>query len=173
MRIEIDCIRVPPPQLASSRVAARVKRGGHNVPRSDVLRRYKRGWTNFLEVYRPFRPCRFIQCSRTPHTVRVIHQQSTTPRLYIPRMEYARLETALLKDVTDDYYYGCHCTSCLHTARLSLSKLRAHLGGDYPLVKIRERLKCQICSSRKVTITFLGPHQKGGNLHHLFDKEAR
>jgi hypothetical protein len=86
---------------------------------------------------------------------------------------YARLETATLKDVTDDYYYGCHCTSCLHTARLSLSKLRAHLGGDYPLIKIRERLKCQVCSSRKVTITFLGPHQKGGNLHHLFDKEAR
>ena len=53
---------------------------------------------------------------------------------------YARLESALLKDVTGDYYYGCHCTSCLHTARLSLSKLRAHLGGDYPLVKTRERL---------------------------------
>jgi hypothetical protein len=33
-------------------------------------------------------------------------------------------------------------------------------------------LKCQICSSRKVTITFLGPHQKGGNLHHLFEKES-
>jgi hypothetical protein len=41
-------------------------------------------------------------------------------------MDYARLETSTLKDVTDDYYYGCHCTSCLHTARLSLSKLRDH-----------------------------------------------
>ena len=88
-------------------------------------------------------------------------------------MEYTRLETGTLKDVTDDYYYGCSCQSCLHTARLSLSKLRAHLSGDFPLVKIRERLKCQICSSRKVTITFLGPHQKGGNSYHLFDKEAR
>jgi hypothetical protein len=86
---------------------------------------------------------------------------------------YARLETATLKDVTDEYYYGCHCTSCLHTARLSLSRLRAHLGDDFPLLKIRERLKCVICSSRKVTITFLGPHQKGGNLHHLFAKEPR
>jgi hypothetical protein len=43
-------------------------------------------------------------------------------------MEYARLETASLKDVTDDYYYGCSCRSCLHTARLSLSKLRL---GEY------------------------------------------
>jgi hypothetical protein len=73
-------------------------------------------------------------------------------------MEYARLETALLEDVTDDYYYGCSCTSCLHTARLSLSKLRAHLGGDFPLRKIRERLKYQICSSRKVSLLRLaGP----------------
>jgi hypothetical protein len=109
----------------------------------------------------------------SPDTVRVIHQQSTILRLYILRVEYARLETALLKDVTDDYYYGCHGTSCLHSARLSLSKLRAHLGTDFPLIKIRERLKCVICSSRKVTITFLGPHQKGGNLHHLFAKEPR
>jgi hypothetical protein len=88
-------------------------------------------------------------------------------------MEYARLETAILKDVTDEYYYGCSCQSCLHTARLSLSKLRRQLGDDFPLTKIRERLKCQICSSRQVTITFLGPHQKGGNLHYLFDKESR
>jgi hypothetical protein len=86
---------------------------------------------------------------------------------------YAALETATLKDVTDDYYYGCSCQSCLRTARLSLSKLRAHLGDEFPLIKIRERLKCQTCSSRQITITFLGPHQKGGNLHHLFEKTPR
>ena len=52
-RIEIAYLRLASPQLALSRVAARVKQGGHNVSRSDVLRRYKRGWSNFLEVYRP------------------------------------------------------------------------------------------------------------------------
>jgi predicted ABC-type ATPase len=51
--IEIAYLRLASPQLALSRVAARVKQGGHNVARSDVLRRYKRGWANFLEVYRP------------------------------------------------------------------------------------------------------------------------
>jgi predicted ABC-type ATPase len=51
--IEIVYIRLPSPQLALSRVA-RVKQGGHNVTRADVLRRYKRGWVNFLEVYRPW-----------------------------------------------------------------------------------------------------------------------
>lgn len=86
---------------------------------------------------------------------------------------FARLETATLKDVTDEYYYGCSCQSCLRTARLSLSKLRAHLGDDFPLIKIRERLKCQTCGSRKVTVTFLGPHQRGGSLHYLFQSEPR
>jgi predicted ABC-type ATPase len=51
--IEIVYIRLPSPQLALRRVAARVKQGGHNVTRKDVLRRYSRSWANFLEVYRP------------------------------------------------------------------------------------------------------------------------
>ena len=51
--IEIAYLRLASPQLALSRVASRVRQGGHNVPRADVLRRFKRGWTNFLEVYRP------------------------------------------------------------------------------------------------------------------------
>jgi predicted ABC-type ATPase len=51
--VSIAYLRLASPQLALSRVAARVKQGGHDVPRSDVLRRYKRGWVNFLEVYRP------------------------------------------------------------------------------------------------------------------------
>lgn len=115
-------------------------------------------------------PLRCIQRVYSPTTVRVIQQQSTIPQRYISRVEYARLETATLKDVTDDYYYGCSCQSCLRTARLSLSKLRSHLGDDFPLRKIRERLKCEACGSRKVTITFLSPHQKGGNLRELFQK---
>jgi predicted ABC-type ATPase len=51
--IEIAYLRLASPQLALSRVSSRVKQGGHNVPRADVLRRFNRGWANFLEVYRP------------------------------------------------------------------------------------------------------------------------
>jgi hypothetical protein len=114
------------------------------------------------------------------NTVRVIQKQSTTALRYPSAMNpfnadlsnsptYATLETGLLKDVTDDYYYGCDCQSCSHTARLSLVKLRSRLGDDYPLKTIRGRLKCQQCKSRKVIITFLGPHQKRGSLQPLFD----
>jgi hypothetical protein len=88
-------------------------------------------------------------------------------------MDYPKLETALLKDVDDRFYYGANCSSCLHAARLNLSKLRAHLGDDYPVAKIRERLKCQLCGSKQVTVTYLTPAQCTGSLVHLFDKEAR
>ena len=37
----------------ATRKPARVKQGGHNVPRADVLRRYVRGWKNFETAYKP------------------------------------------------------------------------------------------------------------------------
>jgi predicted ABC-type ATPase len=51
--IEIVYIRLASPQLALSRIAGRVRQGGHDVPRTDVIRRFKRGWTNFQNVYQP------------------------------------------------------------------------------------------------------------------------
>ena len=52
-RIEIVYLRLRSPQLALRRIAARVRQGGHNVPRVDVVRRFSRGWRNFQETYRP------------------------------------------------------------------------------------------------------------------------
>jgi predicted ABC-type ATPase len=51
-RIEIVYLRLRSPLLALRRIAARVKQGGHNVPRADVLRRFDRSWTNFQQSYR-------------------------------------------------------------------------------------------------------------------------
>jgi predicted ABC-type ATPase len=34
------------------RITARVKQGGHDVPRKDVLRRFDRGWKNFETAYK-------------------------------------------------------------------------------------------------------------------------
>lgn len=51
--IEIVYLRLVSPKLALSRIEARVLQGGHNVPRVDVLRRFKRGWVNFRKVYQP------------------------------------------------------------------------------------------------------------------------
>lgn len=52
-RIEIVFLRLDTPALALTRIAARVRQGGHDVPYPDVLRRFERGWRNFENLYRP------------------------------------------------------------------------------------------------------------------------
>jgi predicted ABC-type ATPase len=51
--LEIVFLRVASTRLALKRIAARVKQGGHAVPKADVLRRFDRGWRNFESAYRP------------------------------------------------------------------------------------------------------------------------
>ena len=51
-RIEIVYLRLASPQLALKRIAARVRHGGHDIPKEDVLRRFDRSWRNFQTVYR-------------------------------------------------------------------------------------------------------------------------
>jgi predicted ABC-type ATPase len=46
-RVETVYLKLKSPQLVLRRVAARVRQGGHHVPRADVLRRYARGFRNF------------------------------------------------------------------------------------------------------------------------------
>jgi hypothetical protein len=88
-------------------------------------------------------------------------------------MEYAKLETAALAHVDDSYYYGAYCRKCKHSARLSLVKLRAHLGDTFPLVKVKDRLRCERCSSRQIVITFRAPNQRTGNVAYLFSQPPR
>ncbi|MGZ8899699.1 MAG: hypothetical protein ACXW3Z_06355 [Limisphaerales bacterium] len=52
-RIEIMYLKLPSPNLAVSRIASRVKQGGHSVPKADVIRRFNRSWRNFVSIYRP------------------------------------------------------------------------------------------------------------------------
>ncbi len=41
------------PDMAVSRVADRVRAGGHHIPEDTIRRRYSRSVRNFLELYRP------------------------------------------------------------------------------------------------------------------------
>jgi predicted ABC-type ATPase len=51
--IEIIYLRLSSPRLALYRIAARVKQGGHDVPKADVLRRFDKSWRNFQTIYKP------------------------------------------------------------------------------------------------------------------------
>jgi predicted ABC-type ATPase len=45
--------RLTSPELALRRIAFRVQQGGHDIPESDVVRRFSRSWTNFERSYKP------------------------------------------------------------------------------------------------------------------------
>jgi predicted ABC-type ATPase len=68
--IQIIFLYLSSPRLALRRIAARVKQGGHNVPRADVMRRFARSWQNFQTAYRP-----------RADTWAVYDNSGTTPRL--------------------------------------------------------------------------------------------
>jgi len=51
--IRIIYLWLPSPDLALSRIQARVEAGGHSVPEADVRRRFKRSLANLFGIYRP------------------------------------------------------------------------------------------------------------------------
>lgn len=51
--VDVKYIFLPSEDLHVSRVAARVKKGGHFVPEADVRRRFIRSARNFWELFRP------------------------------------------------------------------------------------------------------------------------
>ena len=51
--INIVFLKLDSPELALGRIAARVRQGGHDIPRNDVLRRFHRSWRNFVDLYQP------------------------------------------------------------------------------------------------------------------------
>jgi len=69
-RLEMVFLRLPSPRVALHRIAVRVRQGGHDVPRQDVLRRFDRGWENFDRLYRPL-----------VHAWAVYDNSGRTPRL--------------------------------------------------------------------------------------------
>ena len=44
---------LPTVEMAIKRVAARVKNGGHNIPKEIIIRRYSRGIQNLFKIYIP------------------------------------------------------------------------------------------------------------------------
>ena len=51
--IKLIFLKLPNPEMAIARVAARVAQGGHAVPEEVIRRRFTAGWRNFQEIYKP------------------------------------------------------------------------------------------------------------------------
>lgn len=52
-RVILFFLWLPNADIAVSRVANRVRQGGHNVPEADIRRRYVSGQRNLFQLYRP------------------------------------------------------------------------------------------------------------------------
>lgn len=65
--VQIVFLKLESPQLALRRIAARVRQGGHDVPRGDVMRRFHRSWHNFVSVYRPLADTWAVYDNSTEH----------------------------------------------------------------------------------------------------------
>jgi predicted ABC-type ATPase len=52
-RTHLAFLSLPNPELAVSRVAGRVREGGHDVPEHVIRRRFVAGLSNFFALYRP------------------------------------------------------------------------------------------------------------------------
>ncbi len=50
-KIHIFFLWIPNTELAINRIKGRVSQGGHNVPESDIIRRFKRSISNFFKLY--------------------------------------------------------------------------------------------------------------------------
>jgi predicted ABC-type ATPase len=50
--IIIYYLKVPTVKFAIERVKLRVSQGGHNIPEQDIIRRFKRSWINFQQIYK-------------------------------------------------------------------------------------------------------------------------
>jgi len=51
--VELFYLPLPSAQVAIERVAFRVRRGGHDIPRKDIERRYERSLRNVFNLYLP------------------------------------------------------------------------------------------------------------------------
>ncbi len=78
--------------LARSRVAARVRQGGHDVPAGVIERRYWRGLRNFVRLYQPLAD-EWTLCDNSGEEPVVIAEggQGVSPTVFAP-VTYERIQ---------------------------------------------------------------------------------
>lgn len=70
-RVELIYLALPSAELSSLRVAERVKHGGHNIPATDIARRFPRSLYNMFNLFAPRvdQTLCFLNSGNTPELV--------------------------------------------------------------------------------------------------------
>ena len=88
-RVELIYLALPSVEMAKCRVAERVRHGGHNIPRTDLERRYFRSLDNFLGEYAFLVERAVCYCNADRDPVVVFRQHGTRRTVTEP----SRLQT--------------------------------------------------------------------------------
>ena len=67
-----------------------------------------------------------------------------------------------LNDLLESFHLYAECERCQRSMQLSVEKLIARLGDDFPVIDLRPRLRCTGCNIRgqDLRIVFVGPPGK-------------
>lgn len=97
-RVHLAYVWLSSVELAKKRVAARVQDGGHDIPPSDIERRYWRGLKNFFKLYLPLAN-RWVLCDNSNRKLVVVARGriSEKPTVY-DRQRFDRISHAAQQD---------------------------------------------------------------------------
>ena len=89
--VELHYLAVPDVSLSKARVAERVAHGGHNIPESDIERRFPRSLHNLLHSYRMAVNTCFCRMSGR-HDIYLVFEQSGVNITIFDQAAYEHLE---------------------------------------------------------------------------------
>jgi len=74
--IHIFFLWIPDIKLAKARIKDRVRKGGHDVPSPDIIRRFHRSSKNFIHLYEPLCNSWIIFDNSTAKPVEIAHKEN-------------------------------------------------------------------------------------------------
>ncbi len=100
-QVVIHFVVLDSPRQALRRVAARVLRGGHNVPKEDVRRRFARGRRNFMSVYLPLADEWMVWDNASPPAKKVAGNFTHDPEEIMTMIDSSKVEEASVETMSE------------------------------------------------------------------------
>jgi predicted ABC-type ATPase len=93
-RVTLVYLWLPSPEDAVERVAKRVQRGGHNIPRDVIVRRYWAGLSNMRLLYLPLADVAAIHDNADGQGLLIAERSANSPFIIYDADRWAKIEKA-------------------------------------------------------------------------------
>ncbi len=91
-RITLVFLWLPSTDIAVSRVARRVHRGGHRIPTDVVIRRYRAGIRNMRDIYLPLADAAFVHDNSDGDGILIAERRGEGPLMIHDQTRWKRIE---------------------------------------------------------------------------------